>query len=118
MENLSQASTVETVTCPFCGLLCDDLRIDRDAAGNLKVMENGCAKSVTFFGRPVVTPSPRIAGKPVELKQAIAKAAEILGAAKQPLFAGLGTEVYGMRAVMNLAETTNAIFRWCKTPAG
>ncbi|MEQ1600421.1 MAG: formylmethanofuran dehydrogenase subunit B [Methylophilaceae bacterium] len=108
MENLSQASTVETVTCPFCGLLCDDLSVDRDSSGNLNVIENGCAKSITFFGRPVVTPSPRIAGKPVELKAAIAKAAEILGAAKQPLFSGLGTEVYGMRAVMNLAESTNA----------
>ena len=107
MENLSQASTVETVTCPFCGLLCDDLRINRDTAGNLNVIENGCAKSVTFFGRPIATP-PRVGGKPVELKEAIAKAAEILKSAKQPLFAGLGTEVYGMRAVMNLAETTNA----------
>lgn len=73
MENLSQASTVETVTCPFCGLLCDDLSVDRDSSGNLNVIENGCAKSITFFGRPVVTPSPRIAGKPVELKPRLPK---------------------------------------------
>lgn len=108
MENLSQASTVETVTCPFCGLLCDDLRIERDATGRLNVTENGCAKSITFFGRQVASPSPRINGKPASLKEAIAKAAEILSAAKQPLFAGLGTEVYGMRAVMNLAEASQA----------
>jgi formylmethanofuran dehydrogenase subunit B len=108
MENFAQAGIVETVTCPFCGLLCDDLRVARDSAGNLKVTENGCAKSITFFGLPVASPSPRIAGKPVNLKQAIAKAAEILRSANQPLIAGLGTDVYGMRAVMNLAETSNA----------
>jgi formylmethanofuran dehydrogenase subunit B len=112
MENFAQAGAVETVTCPFCGLLCDDLRIARDSTGNLKVTENGCAKSITFFGRTLESsaenPSPRIAGKPVNLKQAIAKAAEILRSANQPLIAGLGTDVYGMRAVMNLAETSNA----------
>jgi formylmethanofuran dehydrogenase subunit B len=108
MENFAQAGIVETVACPFCGLLCDDLRVARDSAGNLKVTENGCAKSITFFGLPVASPSPRIAGKPVNLKQAIAKAAEILRSANQPLIAGLGTDVYGMRAVMNLAETSNA----------
>jgi len=112
MENFSQADTVETVTCPFCGLLCDDLRVARDSTGNLKVTENGCAKSITFFGRTLENSaeilSPRIAGKPVNLKQAIAKAAEILRSANQPLIAGLGTDVYGMRAVMNLAETSNA----------
>lgn len=112
MENFAQAGIVETVTCPFCGLLCDDLRVVRDSAGNLKVTENGCAKSITFFGRTLESsaenPSPRIAGKPVNLKQAIAKAAEILRSANQPLIAGLGTDVYGMRAVMNLAETSNA----------
>jgi formylmethanofuran dehydrogenase subunit B len=111
MESFSQAGTVETVTCPFCGLLCDDLRVTRDSAGKLKVTANGCAKSITFFARTlessVENPSPRIAGKPVNLKQAIAKAAEILRSANQPLIAGLGTDVYGMRAVMNLAETSN-----------
>src|SRR5664279_6526938 len=95
MENFAQAGAVETITCPFCGLLCDDLHIARDATGNLKVTENGCAKSITFFGLPVANPSPRIAGKPVNLKQAIARAAEILHNASQPLIAGLGTDVYG-----------------------
>ena len=108
MEDFAQAGTVETVTCPFCGLLCDDLRVARDSAGNLEVTDNGCAKSIAFFGKKLENPSPRIAGKPVNLKQAIATAAQILRNAKQPLIAGLGTDVYGMRAVMNLAETSNA----------
>jgi formylmethanofuran dehydrogenase subunit B len=108
MENFAQAGTMESVTCPFCGLLCDDLSVKRDATGNLSVEKNGCAKSITFFGRPTVAPLPRVGGKPVELKDAVAKAAEILGQARQPLIAGLGTEVQGLRAVMNLAERANA----------
>ena len=108
MDNFAQAGTIETVTCPFCGLLCDDLTVQRDSAGNLKVMDKGCARSVTFFERPIATPSPRIQGKPVALQEAIAKAAEILGNSRQPLLAGLGTEVFGMRAVMNLAESNSA----------
>lgn len=108
MDNFAQAGTIESVTCPFCGLLCDDLTVERDPAGNLKVKDNGCARSVTFFERPVQTPSPRINGKPATLTDAVAKAAEILANAKQPLIAGLGTETRGMRAVMNLAESANA----------
>ena len=108
MDNFAQAGTVESVACPFCGLLCDDLTVQRDAAGNLKVTDKGCAKSVAFFERPAAAPSPRVQGKPATLPEAIAKAAEILGQAKQPLIAGLGTEVQGMRAVMNLAEASGA----------
>ncbi|HEY3325834.1 MAG TPA: formylmethanofuran dehydrogenase subunit B, partial [Novimethylophilus sp.] len=108
MENLAQAGVVENVTCPFCGLLCDDLTIERDAAGKLNVSKNGCHKSVTFFGRAPHIPSPRISGKPAELKDAVAKAAEILGQAKHPLIAGLGTEVQGMRAAMSLADKAGA----------
>jgi len=109
MENFTQAGTVESVTCPFCGLLCDDLTIDRDAAGNLNVSKNGCQKSITFFGRPLRSPSPRVDGKQAGLDAAIARAAGILGNAKLPLIAGLGTEVQGMRAVMSLADKAGAV---------
>jgi len=109
MENFAPAGAVENVTCPFCGLLCDDLTVERGATGNLNVIKNGCQKSVTFFGRSPQAPSPRVGGKPVDIKKAVAKAAEILGKAKLPLFAGLGTEVQGMRAVMSLADKAGAV---------
>jgi formylmethanofuran dehydrogenase subunit B len=108
MENLAQAGAVENVTCPFCGLLCDDLTVERGADGNLKIRDKGCARSVAFFERPAATSLPRIAGKPADLKHAVEKAAAILGNARLPLIAGLGTEVQGMRAVMSLAEKAGA----------
>lgn len=107
MENFS-ASILEAVTCPACGLLCDDVRIARDASGNLQVTEKGCAKSVAFFERPQQTCSPTIAGKAASLSDAVNKAAEILRCANQPLFAGLGTEVQGMRSVLSLADKVGA----------
>ncbi len=110
MDNLAQAGAVENVTCPFCGLLCDDLSVERDAAGKLNVSKNGCHKSIAFFGRaPQTSASPRIAGKPAELSAAIAEAVEILRSARHPLIAGLGTEVQGMRAAMSLADRAGAV---------
>lgn len=106
--NHLNVSTFEAVTCPACGLLCDDLKIERNANHQLKVSANGCAKSISFFERISQDASPMIAGKSVDLNKAIQKAAEILRASNQPLFAGLGTEVQGMRSVMSLADKVGA----------
>ena len=107
MANFS-ASTFEAVTCPACGLLCDDVRIERDTTSLLKVSDKGCAKCVTFFERAIQTSSPSVAGKTVSLTEAVSKAAEILRGTNQPLFAGLGTEVHGMRSVLSLADKVGA----------
>ena len=108
MESFSQQELYDNVTCPFCGLLCDDLSITTDSSGNLKVSKNGCAKSITFFGRAQSNPSPRIKGNASSLNDAVKRAAEILTTANLPLIAGLGTEVQGMRAVMSLADKAGA----------
>lgn len=107
MENLP-ASSLEAITCPACGLLCDDIAIKRDASGKLQVSKNGCAKSITFFERNIQQSTPSIAGKPASLNEAVKRAAELLKNANQPLFAGLGTEVQGMRQVLSLADRTGA----------
>jgi formylmethanofuran dehydrogenase subunit B len=107
MTNFS-ASTFEAVTCPACGLLCDDIHVERDSTGLLKVSDKGCVKSVTFFERAIQTSSPSLGGKTVSLTEAVSKAAEILRGTNQPLFTGLGTEVQGMRSVLSLADKVGA----------
>lgn len=92
-------------TCPACGLLCDDIVVT--AASPLRINQD-CAKAVTFFSQSTTLTQPQIAGKNTDLATAIAEAARLLKSSKQPLFAGLGTEVQGMRAIMQLAEKTNA----------
>ena len=112
MEKLP-ASSLEAITCPACGLLCDDIAIERNTAGQLKVSKNGCAKSVQFFERTLQNKgaqnaTPKIAGKPTSLADAVKRAAELLNQANQPLLAGLGTEVQGMRSVLSLADKVGA----------
>lgn len=107
MEKLP-ASSLEAITCPACGLLCDDIAIECNAAGQLKVSKNGCKKSIQFFERAIQKTSPTIAGKPASLADAVKRAAELLNQANQPLLAGLGTEVQGMRSVLSLADKLGA----------
>jgi formylmethanofuran dehydrogenase subunit B len=104
----STSGTIEHVVCPACGLLCDDLTITRDDNGNLSVSDNACAKGVKFFKRPPVNSTPRINGNPASLQEAVAQTVSLLDKANQPLFAGLGADVQGMRAVMRLADCTGA----------
>lgn len=108
MEKFVQAGSMNSVTCPACGLLCDDLVVDCDAAGNIRVKGTACTKSIAFFQQSPRHIPPRIAGKATDLQSAINRVAEILRDANQPLIAGLGTEVQGMRAVMSLADRTGA----------
>ena len=54
----------ENVACPFCGMLCDDLEIE-NTDGTLKVLRNGCGRSISGFERKLPSSSPQISGKDV-----------------------------------------------------
>jgi formylmethanofuran dehydrogenase subunit B len=99
----SGANHYQNVACPFCGILCDDLEISTSGSG-LKVLKNGCVKSVAGFERPLVQPSPQVDGKDVALADSIAAAARLIKNSRLPIFGGLGTDVDGMRAIMSIAE--------------
>ncbi len=95
-------------TCPACGLLCDNIVINPQHPVKVIDSKQSCPKSIAFFEQILATTTPSLAGKSTDLKSAIKAAANILDKSNQPLFAGLGTEVQGMRAVMRLAEKTGA----------
>lgn len=108
MKNPACTDSRINVTCPACGLLCDDILLSTTPEFSI---QNACPKGITFFGRALkATPSvtPSLAGKACDIETAISAAANILGKSKQPLFAGLGTEILGMRAILRLAEKTDA----------
>jgi formylmethanofuran dehydrogenase subunit B len=50
-----------------------------------------------------------IAGEPVALDAAIAEAAKLVAASNQPLIAGLGTDVAGVRAAISLAQRIGGV---------
>lgn len=97
------------VTCPGCGLLCDDLVVERLADASIKISENGCPRSAEFFSQAAYKPSsPRVAGQETDLASAINEAASLLQYARQPLIGGLATEVHGMRAILEIADLGSA----------
>jgi formylmethanofuran dehydrogenase subunit B len=104
----AETEIYENVTCPFCGILCDDLKVER-TGHSLKVLKNGCGRSTAGFERKLPPSSPQIGGKDVDLPKAIKAAAELIGKSKCPLYGGLATGVEGMRGVMALADRTGGI---------
>lgn len=104
----ADSTMFEDVTNPFCGTLPDDLVVERSKQG-LKVLKNGCGKSIAGFERKLPPSSPKVSGKDVDLAKAITEAAKLIGKAKLPLYGGLATDVEGMRAVMALAERSSGI---------
>ncbi|MGE0055131.1 MAG: formylmethanofuran dehydrogenase [Hyphomicrobium sp.] len=106
--NTDARGQYDNVACPFCGILCDDLSIARNGS-SLKVTANGCPKAIAGFERDVSDAKPQIGGKDATLAQAITEAANLLKASRQPILGGLGTDVDGMRAVLELAERTGAV---------
>ena len=109
MTDMVHAQEFENVPCPFCGLLCDDLRVSTQAA-EVTVRANGCTKSVRLFAaRGKDAQPPAIDGKPATLDEAVARAAAILRQSGRPLLVSAGTDVAGMRALVELAELTEGV---------
>lgn len=102
-------TVMDNVTCPFCGLACDDLQVDV-SAGTPVPLRNACSISKDAYRRLVPAPgaSPRASGTEVSLNHAAAQAARILSAAKNPLFGGFATDVAGARRIVQLADRCGA----------
>lgn len=98
----------ENVACPFCGLLCDDLKIERKGDA-LKVLNTDCVRATSGFERKLPASSPMLRGKAVSLEEAVQAAAALINKSKLPLYGGLTTDVDGMRAVMSIADRTGGV---------
>ncbi|MEJ2393929.1 MAG: formylmethanofuran dehydrogenase subunit B [Candidatus Thiodiazotropha sp.] len=109
MWNNEIEQTTSAVTCPGCGLSCDDLKI-AVSDGSLVKLENGCDLARRFFADAFsqTDSRPMIEGVPASLDEALARGAELLQTARSPLFAGLATDVNGMRSLLDLADDCGA----------
>lgn len=113
----SGAVEYQNVTCPFCGLLCDDLTV-RSAGGRLEVSANGCAKGIAGFERSLPASNPQHHGRSVALRDAVAAAAGMLRKARLPMLGGLATDVDGLRAALALADRTGGVVDHALSEAG
>jgi formylmethanofuran dehydrogenase subunit B len=99
-----------TWTCPFCPLACDHLDVQVATDGALMLQGSNCERAARALASCANTSAAiHIDGQPASLDAAIAAAATRLAASRQPLFAGLGTDVAGARALYPLACATGAI---------
>jgi formylmethanofuran dehydrogenase subunit B len=91
--------------------LCDDVVVSAPDGGIVSVSARGCDTSRAGFARQSAPgpDAPLINGSPATLEQAAAAAAQILSAAGQPLISGLGVDVAGMRAAVELADRCGAV---------
>ena len=102
----------ENVTCPHCGILCDDLSIDVNGSSlkPLNVTHPSCLKGfVDASFKDNDTHSPLIDGKKVSLEDAIRKAAELLNASSQTLISGLIADVQTCREAVAIADKVSGV---------
>src|SRR5215469_8556863 len=106
-----RSATAMTCTCPFCGLLCDDVVVAASDSGAVSVSARGCDMSKAGFARQSAAgpDAPQVGGSEASFEQAVSAAAAILRDAGQPLIGGLATDVAGMRAAVELADRCGAV---------
>ena len=111
-ETPQRSRAATTSTCPFCGLLCDDVVVNASQIDEaVTVSARGCELSRAGFARQSAAgaDSPRVAKAAVPFEQAVSAAARILRGSVQPLISGLATDVAGMRAAVELADRCGAV---------
>ncbi|MGQ4871079.1 MAG: formylmethanofuran dehydrogenase subunit B [Candidatus Thorarchaeota archaeon] len=108
-------TVIENVICPFCGCLCDDIRITVENGAIVRA-DGACALGKTKFLNHtrdrLTTPTVRREGQLVEttLDESIEIAAQILLDARRPLIYGLSsTENDAHREAYRLAEVIGGV---------
>jgi len=105
-------STDGPVTCVGCGLLCDDVTIER--SGNGIRLQPPCGLGAEWFsaraGRSARAPGATVGGQPADIETGLARATELLRAARRPMLHGFdAATVEDARAAVALADRLGAL---------
>ena len=109
----------EHVTCPHCGILCDDLsvKVSESSLTLLNVDHPQCTKAYQQASlKDGETPSAKVDGSNVSLQEAIDKACRVLKSSSQPLVSGLIADVQACREAMALAEKLGGVIDHASGP--
>lgn len=102
--------SVEDVVCGFCGLACDDLAVEVEGRA-VRPAGSVCPEAARLLRRlDVADPPFSRRGEACSEAEAYEEARQILNAARAPLFAGLGADVEGGKALLDLAAGTGGVF--------
>ncbi|NQZ52817.1 MAG: formylmethanofuran dehydrogenase subunit B [Piscirickettsiaceae bacterium] len=117
MTEMTEPGIWQDVPSPFCGIAVDDLKIKVEG-DTLSVLENGDVVTRAGFETPITDTSPRVKGKEASLEQAISHVADLLRESKQPVIAGMATDLNGARSAMALADKSRATIDNMDSAAG
>lgn len=117
MTEMTEPGIWQDVPSPFCGIASDDLKIKVDGV-TVSILENGDDVTRKGFETPITDVSPRINGKDASFEEAVTHIAQLLKESKQPVIAGMATDVNGSRAAMALADKTRATVDSMDSTAG
>ena len=110
MNHPNESRLIANVSCPFCGLACDDLGV-RVSGNALSVETKACERGSRLFAANSGTPGANgsIENLAASFAQCVASAAALLRGASQPLVSGLAADVGGVRAALSMADRIGAI---------
>src|SRR4030067_1341465 len=107
---------INSVTCPICGCLCDDIEVTVENNEVIKI-KNGCAvcesKFIGYKGEhrihtPIITKDGKLI--PVSMDEAVQRAAEVLANAQSPILYGWSsTSCEAQRVGVELAEEVGGV---------
>jgi formylmethanofuran dehydrogenase subunit B len=103
--------TLADIPCPFCACLCDDLRANV-RGGKVIEVTGACelARPWILGERQSERPACRIDGRPAEIDDALARAAELLTSARYPLIFGLSRASCEAQAIaVEIAEFVGGV---------
>ncbi|MBV8943731.1 MAG: hypothetical protein JO240_18565, partial [Solirubrobacterales bacterium] len=99
------------VTCAGCGLLCDDVTVERPN-GDVR-LQPPCRLGVQWFSERLRRPAPApatISGQPADVQTALTRAAGLLRRSRRPLLYGFeAATVEDARAAVALADRLEAL---------
>ena len=101
-----------SVTCPHCGLLCDDLNVEVKELSVRLVDDHDPLCSQAYIDASLDSakiPTPNINGTDANLKDALEAVKKLLHKSKQPLINGLIGDVQCCREAMALAEKLGGV---------
>lgn len=110
MNYPNESRLITHVSCPFCGLACDDLDV-RVSGTVLSVEAKACARGGRLFAINSKVPSTTasIGNFAAPFAKCVDSAATLLRGASQPLICGLAADVGGVRAALSMANRIGAI---------
>jgi formylmethanofuran dehydrogenase subunit B len=108
----SPVTELAPITCAGCGVLCDDVTVER--AGDGVRLQPPCGLGEEWFSERVrwaaSAPAAMIRGQPASIEAALTRAAELLRGARRPLLHGFaGATVEDARAAVALADRLGAL---------